>query len=177
MSVVGARSWRVSVAVAGRANHACSAPGTFGCRARIRNDNRHFGTRRIRQRSKRRCGRTHRRRSGRSPRSGCRRSSFDGLLARWSLGLVIVASNRLGVVNHTRLTIAAARTAGCAFAASSSTISRLERSTLCRRQRWADRRAEDIAVIEMPWLASPRDLTCAATQAEECGLISLLLSP
>ena len=37
--------------------------------------------------------------------------SFDALFARWSLDLVIVAANRLGVINHVRLTIAAARQA------------------------------------------------------------------
>jgi dethiobiotin synthetase len=37
---------------------------------------------------------------------------FDGLCRRWSLDLVIVAANRLGVINHTRLTVRAAESAG-----------------------------------------------------------------
>jgi dethiobiotin synthetase len=37
---------------------------------------------------------------------------FDGLCRRWSLDLVIVAANRLGAINHTRLTVRAAEAAG-----------------------------------------------------------------
>ena len=40
------------------------------------------------------------------------RVSFDGLFARWALDLIVVAANRLGVINHVRLTLAAARAAG-----------------------------------------------------------------
>ncbi|HEY4128968.1 MAG TPA: dethiobiotin synthase, partial [Gemmatimonadaceae bacterium] len=40
------------------------------------------------------------------------RLSFDTLFARWKLELVVVAANKLGVINHTRLTLAAARAAG-----------------------------------------------------------------
>ena len=40
------------------------------------------------------------------------RVSFDALFARWALDLVVVAANRLGVINHVRLTLAAARAAG-----------------------------------------------------------------
>jgi dethiobiotin synthetase len=104
--------------------------------------------------------------------------SFDGLFARWSLDLVIVASNRLGVVNHTRLTIAAARTAGLRIRCvvlNNLTPQPLDTSVAGNGRLIAE--LENVAVIELPWLASPRDLAYAATQAEECGLISLLLSP
>jgi dethiobiotin synthetase len=37
---------------------------------------------------------------------------FDQLFARWSLDLVIVAADRLGVINHSLLTVHAARSAG-----------------------------------------------------------------
>src|SRR5437763_6011439 len=37
--------------------------------------------------------------------------SFDALFKWWSLSLIIVAANRLGVINHVRLTCAAARAA------------------------------------------------------------------
>ncbi|HEY9229904.1 MAG TPA: dethiobiotin synthase, partial [Gemmatimonadaceae bacterium] len=40
------------------------------------------------------------------------RVSYDALFARWSLDLVVVAVNRLGVINQVRLTLAAARSAG-----------------------------------------------------------------
>src|SRR5437879_8092184 len=39
-------------------------------------------------------------------------ASFDSLFARWETEDIIVAANRLGVINHTRLTLAAARAAG-----------------------------------------------------------------
>jgi dethiobiotin synthetase len=103
--------------------------------------------------------------------------SFDGLFARWSLDLVIVASNRLGVVNHTRLTIAAARTAGLRIRCvvlNNLTPQPLDTSVAGNGRLIAE--LENVAVIELAWLANPRDLTYAATQAEECGLISLLLS-
>lgn len=41
-----------------------------------------------------------------------REMSFDGLFARWGLDVVVVAGNRLGVINHTRLTVQAAVAAG-----------------------------------------------------------------
>lgn len=37
--------------------------------------------------------------------------AFDALFARWRADVVIVAPNRLGVINHVRLTVAAARAA------------------------------------------------------------------
>jgi dethiobiotin synthetase len=38
--------------------------------------------------------------------------AYDGLFARWDLDLVIVAGNRLGVLNHALLTLRAAQAAG-----------------------------------------------------------------
>jgi dethiobiotin synthetase len=38
--------------------------------------------------------------------------AYDALFQRWGLGLVIVAANRLGVINHTLLTVRAAEQAG-----------------------------------------------------------------
>jgi dethiobiotin synthetase len=38
--------------------------------------------------------------------------TFDGLCHRWKLDLIIVASNRLGAINHTLLTVRAAQAAG-----------------------------------------------------------------
>jgi dethiobiotin synthetase len=103
--------------------------------------------------------------------------AFDGLFARWSLDLVIVAANRLGVINHTRLTIAAARAAGlrvrCVvlnrLASESNDPSVAHNAKLLRE-------LETVAVIELPWLGSPDDLACATTHAEETGLIGLLMS-
>lgn len=41
-----------------------------------------------------------------------RELAFDGLCQRWALDLLIVAANRLGVINHTLLTVRAAHAAG-----------------------------------------------------------------
>jgi dethiobiotin synthetase len=38
--------------------------------------------------------------------------AFDGLFRRWELDLIVVAANRLGALNHTLLTVRAARQAG-----------------------------------------------------------------
>ncbi len=46
-----------------------------------------------------------------------RQCDFATLFGRWELGLVIVAANRLGVVNHVLLTLHAARTAALNVAA------------------------------------------------------------
>jgi dethiobiotin synthetase len=103
--------------------------------------------------------------------------AFDALFARWSLDLVIVAANRLGVDNHTRLTIAAARAAGLAVRC--VVLHRLTRdppdaSVAGNAQLITE--LEHVAVVELPWLPTPNDLESAATSAEECGLIALLLS-
>lgn len=103
--------------------------------------------------------------------------SFDGLFARWSLDLVIVAANRLGVINHTRLTIAAARTAGLRIRCvvlNHITREPLDISVAGNARLIAE--LESVPVIELPWLSNAHDVTHAAMQAEECGLISVLLS-
>ena len=68
--------------------------------------------------------------------------SYDALFARWRLDLVIVAANRLGVINHVRLTLAAARAAG--LNVSAVVLNELTTNPLDpvdRRQRAGDRGA------------------------------------
>ena len=101
--------------------------------------------------------------------------AFDGLFARWSLDLVIVAPNRLGVINHTRLTIAAARAAGLhvrCVVLNHLVREPLDSSVTDNAELIAE--LENVAVAELPWLSTPDDLECAAARAEECGLVSLL---
>ena len=103
--------------------------------------------------------------------------AFDALFARWSLDLVVVAANRLGVVNHTRLTLAAARAGGLTVRAvvlnhltpTASDVSVSGNATLI-----AD--LENVPVIELPFQPDPGDLASVATSAEECGLVVHLSS-
>jgi len=103
--------------------------------------------------------------------------SFDGLFARWSLDVVIVAANRLGVINHARLTIAAARSAGLrvrCVVLNHPTGHRRDTSVTDNAE--VIKELENVAVVELPWLSTPDDLECAATHAEECGLVGLVAS-
>lgn len=90
------------------------------------------------------------------------RAAFDTLFARWKLELVIVAANRLGVINHTRLTIAAARAAGL-----NAPIVILNRTSPVADSSTEDNAAviaelEGVRVVELPWLSDPDDLQRAS---------------
>jgi len=102
------------------------------------------------------------------------RVSFDTLFARWTLDLIVVAANRLGVINQVRLTLAVARAAGLvprvvvlnmlsttppdsSIAENARIIAELERVPVC----------------ELPWLPRLDDLEHAADAAEHSGLVEL----
>jgi dethiobiotin synthetase len=84
--------------------------------------------------------------------------AYDALFARWQLEVVIVAANHLGVINHTRLTIAAARAAGLAVRA--VVLNQLDetpdRSTRDNAALLAA--VEHVPVVESPWLADSGDV-------------------
>jgi dethiobiotin synthetase len=104
-----------------------------------------------------------------------RDESFATLFARWALPLVIVAANRLGVINHALLTVAAARAAGA------------EPIALVLHDcspRLADPSAESngqilrdllpgLAVIRFPWQQSSDDLSALAATVRATGLGAL----
>jgi dethiobiotin synthetase len=101
--------------------------------------------------------------------------AFDSLFARWSLDLVIVAANRLGVVNHTRLTIAAARAADLrvrCVVLNSLTREPLDTSVPGNAALIAE--LENVVVVQFPWLPNANDLEWVAARAEECGLVGAL---
>jgi dethiobiotin synthetase len=103
--------------------------------------------------------------------------AFDALFARWSLDVVIVAANRLGVINHTRLTIAAARAAGLGVrCVVLNRISREASDISVPGNAALIAELERVPVVELPWLSNADDLALAATRAEECGLVSLCCS-
>jgi dethiobiotin synthetase len=90
------------------------------------------------------------------------RIAFDSLFARWGLDVVIVAANRLGVINHTRLTVAAARAAGLQVRAIvlNSVSQATDESAADNAQVIAE--LETVRVIELPWLANSDDLERAS---------------
>jgi dethiobiotin synthetase len=86
------------------------------------------------------------------------RLSYDGLFARWSLDLVIVAANRLGTINHTRLTVAAARRASLPIrAVVLNTVGRDTDPSMPDNAR-VIAELEDVPVVELPWMADLDDL-------------------
>ena len=86
------------------------------------------------------------------------RMAFDTLFARWSLELIVVAANRLGVINHTRLTLAAARSAGLLVRAVvlNNVLPTGDQSAADNARIIAQ--LEDISVVELPWLSDVDDL-------------------
>jgi dethiobiotin synthetase len=101
--------------------------------------------------------------------------AYDALFARWSLDAVIVAANRLGVINHTRLTLAAARAAGLrvrAVVLNQAADSQGDRSV--RDNLRLIRDFEHVPVVELPRVAAVDDLALVANLAEQSGLVDLI---
>jgi dethiobiotin synthetase len=90
------------------------------------------------------------------------RVAFDSLFSRWKLDVVIVAANRLGVINQTRLTLAAARAAGLTI--STVVLNRVTAEVDASTEENASIIAEleNVRVIELPWLADAVDLERAS---------------
>ncbi len=89
-------------------------------------------------------------------------ASFDALFARWQLEVVIVAANRLGVINHTRLTIAAARAAGLTISMVVLNNPLEASDTSVRENAALIAELENVRVAELPWLSDPGDLERAS---------------
>lgn len=104
--------------------------------------------------------------------------SYATLFQRWNLDLIIVAANRLGVINHTLLTAGAARTAGVPIlsivlndipAVSADDVSReSNRATI-------QELLGEIPIISFPTVPNPRDISSLANAAESSGLGRLVL--
>ena len=102
--------------------------------------------------------------------------AFDGLFRRWRLGLIVVAGNRLGVLNHALLTVRAARAAG--LEVQGIVLNSLlpgEAGTVERTN--ADAVAElfqNLPVLPFPCLPRPHDIDVLAEAAESAGLDALI---
>lgn len=88
--------------------------------------------------------------------------AFDALFARWKLNVIVVAANRLGVINHTRLTLAAARAAGLAISmvVLNHPSSATDASTADNAAAIAE--LEEVRVVELPWSPEASDLDRAS---------------
>ena len=103
--------------------------------------------------------------------------TYATLFRRWSLGVIVVAVNKLGVINHVRLTCAACRTAGLRVYA--VVLNQPEHRTIDSSV--DDNPAviaelEKVPVIGLPRLAGGYDVDRAASAVEQRGLVDLLLA-
>ena len=102
--------------------------------------------------------------------------AFDALFARWNLGVVIVAANRLGVLNHAQLTVRTALAGGLKVravvlndvgdAAGDPSVSSNE--VMLRELLGA------IRILRFPWIPPPCDHQALAAAAERSGLVAAL---
>jgi dethiobiotin synthetase len=105
-------------------------------------------------------------------------ASYLDLFARWRLPLLLVAGNKLGVLNHVLLTVRAAETAGVPVRAIVLT-SLSDRDTTIAEATNFDALVTllpQYAVLRFPWVDRPDDLDALAAAAEDGGL-DVLLSP
>jgi dethiobiotin synthetase len=101
--------------------------------------------------------------------------AFDALFARWGLDVVVVAGNRLGTLNHTQLTVRAARDAGLRVRGVVLNTLRPEPPRIAERTNLEalQELLSPIAVVPLPWLRDRGD-DYALEIAEENGLGALL---
>ncbi|HKS07578.1 MAG TPA: dethiobiotin synthase [Gemmatimonadaceae bacterium] len=102
--------------------------------------------------------------------------AFDSLFVRWKLGVVIVAANRLGVLNHAQLTTRAALASGLRIravvlndvgdAAGDASVSSNE--VMLREL------LGTVRILRFPWVPPPCDHEALAVAAERSGLIEAL---
>jgi dethiobiotin synthetase len=103
--------------------------------------------------------------------------SFDALFARWSLEVVIVAANKLGVINHVRLTCAAARNAGLSIrAVVLNRVAPSDPDASVADNASVIAELEDVRVVELPWTPDPDDLDVVASLCERSGLGEAVVS-
>lgn len=88
--------------------------------------------------------------------------AFDTLFNRWKLDAVVVAANRLGVINHTRLTLAAARAAGITVSMVVLNDVTAETDTSAVENARILAELESVPVVELPWLPDAGDLERAS---------------
>jgi dethiobiotin synthetase len=105
--------------------------------------------------------------------------SFASLFGRWHLPIVIVAANRLGVINHVRLTARAADGEGLATLAvvlHDRPASEWDPSTDSNTTILSDL-LPSVPILRFPWIDSVVDTAALADAARISGLVRLLDAP
>ena len=104
------------------------------------------------------------------------RTAFDDLFRHWRLDALIVAANRLGAINHTMLTVEAARSAGLRVRAVVLHAMHGGPPSLAEETNEATLRAllADVPIVSFPWMSDPRDVAALAGIVDDCGLSALL---
>jgi dethiobiotin synthetase len=104
-------------------------------------------------------------------------ATYATLFHRWNLDVILVAANKLGVINHTRLTCAVCRAEGLRVQAivlnqtapaPANDVSVADNAAIIAE-------LEKIPVVELPWLADPDDVDLSASSVERSGLLDLLM--
>ncbi|HET7584521.1 MAG TPA: dethiobiotin synthase [Gemmatimonadaceae bacterium] len=106
--------------------------------------------------------------------------SYVDLMRKWRLGAIVVAANRLGVLNHSLLTVRALAEGGVSIravvlndheAVVSSDVARATNLDMLREL------IPDVPVLAFPHLSHESDLTTLAGAAERCGLVEAAVRP
>ncbi len=107
--------------------------------------------------------------------------SYLDLFARWRLPLLLVAGNKLGVLNHVLLTVRAAEAAGVPVRAIVLTALSSRDATVAEATNYDALVSllPNDTILRFPWVDRPDDLDALAAAAEGGGLDALLapLSP
>jgi dethiobiotin synthetase len=104
------------------------------------------------------------------------RTAFADLFQHWRLDAVIVAANRLGAINHTMLTVGAARSAGLRVRGVVLHTIHDGPPSLAEEMNEVTLRAllNDVPIVTFPWVTDPRDPAALADVVDSCGLSALL---
>ncbi len=103
-------------------------------------------------------------------------ATYATLFARWRLGIVVVAANRLGVLNHSALTVQAAESAGLhVHAVVLNTLTATPADLAALTNAGALRRLlPGRVVVTFPYLSDPHHIPSLAGAAASCGLLAAL---
>lgn len=103
-------------------------------------------------------------------------TSFLDLFVRWGCEIILVAGNRLGVLNHTLLTVRAAESAGLPVRAIILTSYTSADATVAQATNYDALRAllPGLAIYRFPWVDRADDFSALAAAAAGSGLDGLL---
>jgi dethiobiotin synthetase len=106
-------------------------------------------------------------------------ATYAVLFARWRLGVIVVAANRLGVLNHAVLTVRAAEAAGLrVHAIVLNTVTGAPADLAASTNAGALRQLmPDHTILAFPYLSDPHHIPSLAAAAVSCGLLAALPLP